>query len=89
MNRREALQSLTALAGATGMSVTPVPTTHHATDVMLVILRVPGRLDPRQALALKDAWPAALKGTPLEGVKVVVLADGAEIELVRRREVEP
>jgi len=84
MNRREALQSLTALAGATGISVTPV-TTREATDITLMIIRCEGPISHDACERLRTSWEAACVGTRLEGVKTLILTDGLNVEFVRSR----
>lgn len=83
MTRREALTSLAALAGATGISLTPV-TAHEASHVSVVILKCDRRLSQRQVEYLKAAWDAAVAGTDLQHVKTYVLDQGLSIEFVRR-----
>jgi hypothetical protein len=82
MNRREALASLTALAGATGMSVTPV-TAKDAEQCVLIILKPRGMLSADAAYRLGQAWEHATKDTPLKDVKAIVLEDGVDVEFVR------
>ena len=82
MERRDALKSLAALAGATGMSVTPVTTTD-AEKVTLVILKVKGMMRAEHAERLESTWEYAVEGTELQGVKVVVFDEGVEAEFVR------
>ncbi len=84
MNRRDALKSLTALAGATGISVTPV-TTHEATDVTLMILRTDQAISQNTCKRLVTTWMEACRGTALQDVKTIVLADGIDVEFVRSR----
>ena len=83
MNRREALQSLTALAGVAGITVTPV-TTHEAADVSLVILKTDKLMSLEQCARLKGAWEAVCVGTALHA-KTIVLEGGLNVEIVRGR----
>jgi hypothetical protein len=85
MDRRDALKSLAALAGATGISVTPV-TTREATDVSLMILRCDHRLSVAERQHLKEAWLQVCEGTDLQGVKTAVLDCGVYVDIVRRRD---
>ena len=82
--RREALQSLAALVGATGMTVTPV-TTHEAEAVTLTIIHCHGPISMETAERIKAWWTQACEGSALEGTKAVVLADGITVEFVRGR----
>ncbi len=84
MNRRDALKSLTALAGAAGITVTPI-TAHAATDVTLVILRTDRILCADECRHLEQVWTAVCQGTALQHVKTIVLSDGIEVEIVRSR----
>lgn len=83
MNRREALASLTALAGATGMSVTPV-TAKDAEHVVLIIIKHRGWMSDEGAAHIRRTWEQATKGTPLEGVKALIVDDALDVEFVRR-----
>lgn len=82
MNRREALASLTALAGATGMTVTPL-TAKDAEAVTLVIFKIDRPISMEQSERFRQWWGQACVGTDLEHVKSVVLSDGIEVEFVR------
>jgi hypothetical protein len=82
MNRRDALKSLTALAGAAGITVTPV-TTHEAAAVSLVVLKTEKKMSAQQCAALREMWTAACEGTALQHVKTIVLPDGLNVEIVR------
>ena len=84
MDRREALKSLTALAGATGASVTPV-TTREADGVEVVLLKVKGRCSHDTMERLRETWLQAVADTALAKTKVLVLDDGLEVEFVRTR----
>jgi hypothetical protein len=84
MDRRDALKSLAALAGATGLSVTPV-TTRESTDVSLVILKSREYLSREDCEQIKAAWTSAVVGTNLERVQVLVHDRQLEIEIVRGR----
>jgi hypothetical protein len=84
MDRREALRSLAAIAGATGINVSPV-TMKDATDVALVILRTELKMSRAGQALLRAAWQEACAGTPLESVKAIVFEDGLDVEFVRGR----
>lgn len=84
MDRREALKSLTALAGATGLTVSPV-TTREAEGVALVLLKVNGRCSDETCKRLHADWLAAVEGTALAQTKALVIADGLEVEFVRTK----
>lgn len=83
MNRREALASLTALAGATGMSITPV-TAKDAEQCVLILLKPKGRMSDEGRRRLRDAWEHATEFTPLGSVRTIVLDTDVDVEFVRR-----
>lgn len=85
MDRRDALKTLAGLAGATGMTVTPIVTHDASTDVALLVLKAPGVIHEETARRLQEGLAAALEGTPLAGVKTIVLGDGLDLEVVRAR----
>jgi len=82
MNRRDALKSLAALAGATGLTVTPV-TTQEASDAAIILLTTDKCMSQDQVRRLKAAWADACQGTDLQSVKTFVLSDGLRVEIVR------
>lgn len=84
MNRREALTSLAALAGAVGITVTPV-TTREAEAATLTILRTDRLLSREQSARLKALWEDACIGTDLEHVKTIVVSGDVTVEIVRGR----
>ncbi len=84
MNRRDALKSLTALAGATGISVTPV-TTHEASDITLVMIRTDHAITSETAERIKACWTEACRGTGLQDVNAIVLSNDLTVEIVRSR----
>ncbi len=73
-----------ALAGATGITVTPV-TTHDASDVTMVILRYKGWLPDESRARMREAWIAAAEGTDLQHARTVVLDERVDVEFVRGR----
>ena len=83
VNRRDALKSLAALAGAMGISVTPV-TTQEAAGVEMVILKSDRLLSLAQCAQIKALWTEACVGN-LARAKVTVLHAGLTIEFVRGR----
>jgi hypothetical protein len=82
MDRRDALKSLASVLA--GTTLTPV-TTRDATDVTLIIFRLPAdRLfSDEQCERLHAVWKVACEGTTLEGIKTLVLRNGVEVEFVR------
>lgn len=84
MNRRDALKALATMAGATGVTVTPV-TSHDASGVEMAILRYDGVLSNDQCARLKAAWELACQGTSLERCKTIVMEQGINVEFVKRR----
>jgi hypothetical protein len=92
MERRDALKSLAALAGATGLSVTPVTARDAEADwsvatrghVELILLKVNSAITAEASMRLKAGWERAVDGTALKGVKTVVVDEGIEVEFVRR-----
>lgn len=83
MNRRDALKSLALVAGAAGLTVTPV-TTQDAQGVELVLLKTREMLDDEQVARLLSSWQACVAGTALETVRTLIL-DGVDVEVVRVR----
>jgi hypothetical protein len=84
MDRRDALKSLAALAGATGLTVTPV-TTREATEVTLMILRPKGLISQEACARLREGWVLGCVGTALEHVRTIVINDDVQVEFVRGR----
>lgn len=84
MNRREALATLSSIATATGLSVTPV-STRDADDAVLLIVKCKGHISVGTAERLKTTFQELCKGTPLEAVPVVVLDNDIDIELLHRK----
>lgn len=82
MDRRDALKSLAALAGSTGMTVTPV-NAKDAGDAVLVLLRIDDHVSQQGAEALAKSWRSAVQGTPLEGVRAIVMQKDVDVEIVR------
>jgi hypothetical protein len=80
MDRRDALKSLAGL----GLTITPL-TTHDADRAEVLVLKSPGPLSVEMVERLKSLLPEALKGTAFENIKILVLADGCSLEVVRRR----
>lgn len=81
MDRRDALKSL---VGIPGLTVAPI-SVHEAEDVALVVFKHAGVMSAETCRNLLRYWEAVIKGTKLEGVKAVVLDQGLDIELVRKR----
>lgn len=88
MNRREALATLSSLAGATGISVTPL-SAREADDAALLVLKYQGYMSQATAERIKLAFEAVLKGTRLEAVPVVVIDGDVDIELITRKVTTP
>lgn len=82
MERRDALKSLAALAGATGMVVSPVTATD-AERVTLVVVRLKRLLSGEEIDALRDDWQRAVEGTGLQGVRAVFMDTSMDVEFVR------
>lgn len=78
------LRELVRIASATGLTITPV-STRDAEDAVLVLLKVGnGLLISREGVRnLVEGWKSAVRGTPLEGVKTFVLADGIDVEILK------
>lgn len=83
MDRRDALKSLTALAGSVGLSVTPI-TTVEAQAAELIILRATRPVSAETMWHIREHWMAAVEGTGLDGCRCVVLDDSLEVQLVKR-----
>jgi hypothetical protein len=83
MDRRDALKSLAAFAGSAGMTVAPL-TVKDAEHVALVVFKSARYIDHATAERIKLVWEEGMKGTPLDGVKALVLGDGLDVEFVRK-----
>ena len=81
MDRRDALKALGSLPA--GITLQPV-TIHDAGQLALIVITFPGPVSQDQAIRLRDYWEVTMAGTPVEGVKVAVVSDGARVEFVRR-----
>lgn len=81
MDRRDALKSLAAIPGLT---VTPV-TVKEADEAVLLVLKCQAPIKHSAAVYIKAHFEDVLKGTRLEGVKVVVLDGDIDLEIVRKR----
>jgi hypothetical protein len=84
MDRREALKSLTALAGVTGMTVTPV-TAADVETAELVILKANVLLSEQMKSRLSETWSSAVSGTGLEHIKVLVLDGDLDVQFVKSK----
>ncbi len=84
MDRRDALKSFASLAGAAGLTVTPV-TTQDAAAVTLVLIRSEHPISQETTHRIAALWRDAVVGTDLEGVKTAVLSEGLTVEFVRGR----
>jgi hypothetical protein len=73
----ETLSALSVIA-----SVTPV-TMREAAGAALIVLRLPEYVSIDAVERLNRAWTDAMVGTPLEGVRTVVLQAGIDIEILR------
>lgn len=81
MDRRDALKSLVAIPGLT---VTPV-TVKEADEAALIVLKTPDHMTQEGAARLKTYWDHAVEGTPLQGVRTVVVHGDVDIEVIRKR----
>lgn len=59
-------------------------TVKDAEHVVLVVFRHPGHISDETAHRIKVFWEEGMKGTPLEGVKAMVLGNGMDVEFVRK-----
>jgi hypothetical protein len=83
MNRRDALKALTSVAGAAGLTVTPV-TTQEAQGVELVLLKPASPMSMNQMELLRQVWQDAVQGTALAETKALIL-DDVDVEFVRTK----
>lgn len=89
MNRREMFKRVTGGMVAAGIGE---GVTIHAIDApvdsksTLVVLRLPGMVSMDTAARIKAYWEHVTEGTNWEGVKLVVLEDGATLEVHQRVE---
>lgn len=81
MDRRDALKALSAIAVASGLTVTPV-TTLDVQGVELVLIKAKGLISGETAKRISQYWQQGVQGTALEHTRVVVLSDGLEVEFV-------
>jgi len=76
-------EALAVLAEA-GLVVVPVET-RDASDAALILLKAPrGSMSPEQGERLRLVWIDAVRGTPLEAVRVLVVDAALDIEVLRR-----
>lgn len=80
MNRREALQSLLGTAALAPAYVSA----EDAAGVEVVVLTASGPISEETRARLIATFEHGMKGTVLEGVRVLVLASGLEMKLVRK-----
>ena len=81
--RREMLASTLAAAGLT---VLPVHLHEMRSDDFLVVFKVNGWTSDAARQNLHRSLMDIFKGTPMEGVKCVILEGGAELEIIRKPE---
>jgi hypothetical protein len=79
MDRRDALKSLAGL----GLTITPL-TTHDADRAEVLVVKSPGPMSLEMAERLRNLLPEALKGTAFENIRILVLADGCSLEVLRQ-----
>lgn len=79
MDRRDALKAM-AVAGV-GVSVV---TEKQAENAFMLVLKHPGRMSMKAHSFIKQNLAEGLKGTPLDGVKIMILEEGMDLELVTR-----
>ena len=79
MDRRELLK---AFAAFPGLTITPI-TVQDASEAALLILRAPGFIREAVAERLKSHIEHGLVGTKLEGIRVLVLCDGLQLEVIK------
>lgn len=85
MNRREVLKAITGITAAAEIEMRPTyVTAQDVAGVDVLILKCAGSLSADTAAWLKTTWEQGIKGTVLEGVRVVVLSDNLSLEFIRR-----
>jgi hypothetical protein len=83
MDRRDALKALAGVVAGTGMTVSPI-TAQESKDVALVVLKAEHPVPQSTQERILAIWNAAVDGTPLQGVRVVLFDDSLSVEFVRK-----
>lgn len=83
MNRRELFARLAGTAAAAGLAEATVSTVD--AGPVLAIIECPGIITHGQAIAMQDAFAGALKGTPFDGIKTLVLSSGMRMWFLNGR----
>jgi hypothetical protein len=95
MNRRELLQSVIGVAAASGVEVKASSYDGPPEKPALVVLECDYALSDETSRRLMSSWEDGVKGTPFEGVKAIVFADGLRLTVldanghVLNRAIEP
>ena len=83
MDRRDLLKScVAAVTGAAGVPVSASVVEEPTTRPVLAVFETPASLSSHTCERIAQYWQAAIAGTPLEGVKAVVLQEGLSLTLV-------
>lgn len=83
MDRRDLLKScVAAVTGAAGVPVVASVVDEPTTRPALAVFETPASLSAPTCERIAHYWQAAVAGTPLEGVKAVVLQEGLTLTLV-------
>ena len=87
MNRREALTVVASAVTAAGLSTTDVKAKAVTSDddVVLFVMECQGTISHETASRIVEYMDGALKGTPLEHVKCVVLGNGMKLRALTRK----
>lgn len=82
MNRRELFQSVAAVAASSGVDVKAAVIEQPSVRPALAVFEVKHSIPDATVDRLMRQWNELTAGTPLEGVKAVVLAEGLKLTLL-------
>lgn len=82
MNRRELFKQVAATATVSGVVVNRVTAVELDSKPALALIECDEPISSEMAENMMHWWEQGLKGTPLEGVKAIVLGDGLKLTLL-------
>ena len=82
MDRRELFKSVVAVAAAAGAEVKASSYDAPPEKPALVIIESDQILSNETCLRLMQVWKEGIEGTPLEGLKAIVLTDGLRLTIL-------
>jgi hypothetical protein len=88
MNRRELFQQLAGAMVVNGVPLQSVEVIPAHRRPVLAIFEVSDEISLETANRMLAAWNAGIKGTPLEGLKAVVIGRGLRLTVLERCELE-